>query len=86
MAYGPNVFLQAHTDRNYTNAVVSAHTRQSYKLHERPITYFAFPTLGIVIPLRQGDVLFFNPKESHCAASRCRDKDTVHTVSLYLKP
>ena len=79
------MFLQTHTYRDYTYAVVSAHTTQTYELHDLSITYFAFPRLGLAVPLRQGDVLFFNPKEPHCASSRYKDDDTAHTVSLYLK-
>ena len=44
-----------------------------------------FPRLGISVPLRPGDVLFFNPQEQHMVSSRCDNGDDIYCVSLYLK-
>ena len=38
-----------------------------------------------MIPLKPGDVLFFNPKEPHCVSSRCDNNDDIFCMSLYLK-
>ena len=47
--------------------------------------FFFFPSLGIVVPLRPGDVLFFNPRVHHCVSSRCHNADDMYALSLYLK-
>ena len=84
-ANGINVFLQAHDDNDFTYGAVCPHTRTDYVLTDRPVVHFTFPRLGIAIPLRPGDVMFFNPKEPHCVSSRSRAEDKVYIMSLYLK-
>ena len=37
------------------------------------------------IPLRAGDILFFNPKEPYCVSSRCDNDAEIFCMSLYLK-
>ena len=44
---------------------------------------FCFPTLGVAIPT--GDYLMFNPLIPHCISSRCKYKDEIMRVSMYLK-
>jgi hypothetical protein len=80
-----NVFLQAHEDNDFTYSAVSPHMRSPYLLNDCPVVHFSFPRLGIAIPLRPGDVLFFNPKEPHCISSRSHEEDNVYCLSLYLK-
>jgi hypothetical protein len=82
---GMNVYLQAHDDNDFTYGVVSAHMRTQYLIKDRPVVHFAFPRLGIAIPLRPGDVLFFNPKEPHCISSRSCNDDNIYNLSLYMK-
>ena len=84
-ACGVNVYLNAHTDKNFTYCTTSVHMRVRYKLSQDIVAYFAFPKLGIVVPLEPGDVLFFNPKEDHYISSRCKDKDDIYCMSLYFK-
>jgi hypothetical protein len=84
-ACGMNVFLQAHEDNDFTYSAVSPHMRSPYLLNDCPVVHFSFPRLGIAIPLRPGDVLFFNPKEPHCISSRSHEEDNVYCLSLYLK-
>ena len=85
-ACGKNVYLAAHTDQDYTYSSTSVHwTKKSYTLEDDVIAYFAFPRLGIAIPLHPGDVLFFNPNEPHCVSSRAKNEDDIYCVSLYLK-
>jgi hypothetical protein len=85
LAHGVNVYLQAHDDNDYTYSATSVHTRSKYGPKDQVIAYFAFPRLGIAVPLQPGDILFFNPKEPHCVSSRCRNSDNIHCLSLYLK-
>ncbi len=86
MAVGTNVFLATHTDKDYAYSAVLVHCRFPCQMDkERILAYFAFPALGIAIPLRMGDVLLFNPNEPHCIYSRVTDTDYLYCVSLYLK-
>ena len=84
-AYLCNGYLQVHVDSDFTYGAVLAHTATDCALHDSVVVYFAFPRLGVAIPLRPGDLLFFNPKEPHCVSSRCKTNDDVHVVSLYLR-
>ena len=84
-ACGVNVYLASHTDADYTYSATSVHRRGQYLGDDTILCYFAFPRLGFAIPLRTGDVLFFNPKEPHCLSSRVNNADENYCVSLYLK-
>lgn len=84
-ASGVNVYLNSHRDKDFTYCATSIHMRDEYKMTHKIVAYFAFPKLGIAIPLRPGDVLFFNPKEEHCISSRCDNADEIYCMSLYLK-
>ena len=84
-ASGVNVYLSSHWDQDFTYCATSIHQRKPYLESQNVVAYFAFPRLGIAIPLRPGDNLFFNPKEPHCIFSRCSNKEDIYCVSLYLK-
>jgi len=84
-ASGVNVYLNSHSDKDFTYCATSIHMREEYTMIHKIVAYFAFPKLGIAIPLRPGDVLFFNPKEEHCISSRCDNTDEIYCMSLYLK-
>jgi len=84
-ACGVNVYLASHTDADSTYSATSVHRRGQYIEDDTILCYFAFPRLGFAIPLRAGDVLFFNPKEPHCLSSRVHNEDEIYCVSLYLK-
>jgi hypothetical protein len=84
-ASGVNVYLSAHIDKDFTYCATSIHRRSEYHEEDSTLAYFAFPRLGIAIPLRAGDVLFFNPTEPHCVSSRVNNDDEIYCVSLYLK-
>jgi hypothetical protein len=85
MAVGVDVCLATHTDKDFTFSAISVKCRSDCHPKERILVYFAFPALGIAIPLRVGDVLFFNPNEPHCITSRVSETDSIYIVSLYLK-
>ena len=84
-ASGINTYLNAHTDRDFIFGAVTIHMEEEYTLGQRVVAYFLFPRLGIAVPLRPGDVLFFNPQEPHCISSRVDNNDKIYCVSLYLK-
>jgi hypothetical protein len=86
LAYGRNVHLSCHTDRDFSKSVVSVHIDgKGYKVDDAIVAYFCFPRLGIAVALRPGDVLIFNPSEPHAISSRCNKKHDVFCVSMYLK-
>ena len=86
MAVGTNAILATHTDKDFAYSAVSVQCRsECHRNEERVLVYFAFPALGIAIPLKVGDVLFFNPNEPHCITSRIMETDHIYCVSLYLK-
>ena len=84
-AAGINVYLNMHSDVDYTYCAISIHQREEYLESQNVVAYFAFPRLGIAIPLRPGDILFFNPKEWHCVSSRCDNDEEIFCMSLFLK-
>ena len=85
-ACGINVYLNAHSDKDFTFCAVSIHTRQEYHLMgDKILAYFVFPTMGIAVPLRQGDQLLFDPDVPHMVSSQYNNEDEIYCVSLYLK-
>jgi hypothetical protein len=52
---------------------------------ESVLQYFCFPTVGVSVAMRNGDILLFNPLIPHCISSRATQKEKVICTSLYLK-
>ena len=86
-AFGRNVFLPAHKDKDFTYSIISVHLRGcTYReTGQSIVVYFCFPRLGTAIPLRPGDVLIINPLEPHSISSRCYESDELFCFSAYLK-
>ena len=82
VAYAKNVYLSMHDDDDFSYSIMSP---QMEHLSNKVVMYFCFPSLGIAVPLRPGDVLIFNPRTFHGASSRCRDADEIYCTSVYLK-
>ena len=82
---GINVYLNSHKDNDFTYCATSVHMKREYTVDDNIVLYFAFPKLNVAIPLRHGDILFFNPLEKHCVSSCCENSDSVYVMSLYLK-
>jgi hypothetical protein len=80
-----HMYIQVHEDSGFTYSAVSPHMITPYLLMHRPVAHFTFPRLGIAIPLRPSDVLFFKPKEPHCISPRSRSEDNVYCLSFCLK-
>lgn len=81
-AVGRNIYLSCHIDKDF---IYSAATVVHREVKDEVIAYFNFPRLGLAIPLKPFDVLFFNPNEPHMISSRCHDDDDVFCLSFYLK-
>jgi len=85
-AFGVNLHLPVHVDRDFTFSAVCVHQQRDHYLTDDPVVvYFCFPCLGVAIPLKPGDVIIFNPQEPHALSSRCHSGDEILCVSLYLK-
>ena len=86
IAWGRNVYLSSHKDKDFTYSAITIHIKDcEYDLDNRVVAYFCFRKLGIAVPLRPGDVLFFNPQDEHCISSRCHPEDNIYCISFYLK-
>jgi hypothetical protein len=94
LACGRNYFLNAHVDDDFfysLTTIVSRHGLHDdidkYRLDTEISNYFVFPEQGVLVALRPGDILIFNPLYQHCISSRSsafENKD-VFCLSLYLK-
>jgi hypothetical protein len=63
LAFGCNVFLQCHTDADFTMSMAQVHLKGKgqYNVDDNVVVYFCFPTLGVAVPLRPGDFLLLTP-------------------------
>jgi hypothetical protein len=83
-----NVCLNSHTDDDSFYGVVTnldADTLKSPQVDDDVTLYFTFPTLGLAIALRPGDILVFNPAVYHSVSSRRDPKKNIWCTSLYTK-
>jgi hypothetical protein len=83
-----NVCLNSHTDDDSFYGVVTnldADPLKSPQLDDEVTLYFTFPTLGLAIALRPGDILVFNPDIYHSVSSRCNTSKNIWCTSLYTK-
>jgi hypothetical protein len=83
IGYGRNVFLPVHTDNDYFLSAAVMYTNM--KTSDEIMAYFCFPTEGISVALRNGNVLLFNPKIPHCLSSPCKPHLQAFSLSAYLK-
>ena len=81
-AVGKNVYLSTHIDQDFTYSCVTIVASGDV---DEVVAYFCFPAIGIVVPLRPFDVLFFDPKEPHNISSRCDNERDIFCISFYLK-
>jgi hypothetical protein len=61
IGFGCNVFLQCHTDSDFTMSIVSIHIKGKDQ--------YNVTLLGVAVPLRPGDFLIFNSLIPHCVSS-----------------
>lgn len=91
-----NYMSPAHTDEDAfmsTLFVTRAHKNDKeneknlYTLNQEVAVHFIFPTEGVAVALRPGDVLMFNPVYYHCVSQRSEyyKSDEIFLTSLYLK-
>jgi hypothetical protein len=83
-----NVCLNSHTDNDSVYGVVTnmeADQDKQFGEDDDVALYFTFPTLGLAVALRPGDILFFNPTLYHSVSSRRDIQKTIWCTSLYTK-
>ena len=85
LAVGRNIFLNVHTDADYFWTLMSVVTDECPTTDSPIICYMCFPTLGIAVALRNGDLLLFNPLIPHCVSTRCDCTKEAYCVSMYMK-
>jgi hypothetical protein len=87
LAFGCNVFLQCHTDEDFTMSIVQVFVngKEIYHIDNAVVVYFCFPKLGVAVPLRPGDYLMFTSSVPHWVSSRCNNRDDVIVLSMYMK-
>jgi hypothetical protein len=92
MTFALNNFVSCHIDEDFTLCILSVFCDMDLPAHDAILTnendpvviYFCFPTLGYSVPMRNGDILLFNPTLPHCASSRCNYNIDVITHAQYL--
>ncbi len=84
LAFGCNVFLLCHTDKDVTmsNVQVFVNEKETYHIDNAVVVYFCFLTLGVAVQLRPGDYLMFNSLVPHCVSYRCNNRDDVIVLSI----
>lgn len=83
-----NSYLNVHEDLDFGYSAMMCLAKKEVEVREDSpvLAYFClFPSHGISVPIRHGDVLLFNPSVPHCVSSRTSDDDDVAFVTLYLK-
>jgi len=86
MVAGRNVFLNVHTDRDLVWCLTTVVAQGAVTEGDDVICYFCFPSLKMAIPLKNGDMLLFNPNVPHCVSSRCDGERDAFCVSFYFDP
>ncbi len=83
LAIGSNYISCCHIDHNiYYTALLACPNEFNSENTEQILQYFLFPEHKIVVPMRQGNVLLFNPMIAHCATNPLIN--STHIYSAYV--
>ena len=88
VAFTQKAFLQVHVDDDSGLCMVTimgGTDKKDYFMDDPIQAYFAFPTEGIAVAMRPGDILIFNPRVPHAVSSAAQSAGTYYCMSLYLK-
>ena len=85
-----NCHSGVHTDPDFFASIVQVVAEAEegeYKLESDVVTHFCFPTHGLAVALRNGDMLLFNPCVPHCCSKQEKKYENVDVYmnSFYLK-
>ena len=72
LAIGQNYWSKAHRDRDFYFSVLSCISQSTHDTG-KVLYYFIFPEYEIMIPMRTGDILLFNPKVTHSCSNPSTD-------------
>lgn len=84
IACGRNTYLPLHTDPDYMLSAVTVCGHHSVDV-DTTLQFFCFPTVGVSVALRHGDILLFNPSVPHCISTRTSTSADCFAFSAYLK-
>jgi hypothetical protein len=87
IAFSKNSYLNIHTDQDFGMSTMIVLGDKPGKLQNdsQVLLYMCFPSQGVSVALRHGDILLFNPLVPHGASSRVSDECDVIILALYTK-
>ena len=68
---------RVHTDKDFFLTTLSVYDGQAPP--EEILYHFCFPSYGIAIPMRSGDIIVFNPLVAHCATNPSRKTAMIYS-------
>lgn len=68
---------KVHTDKDFFITTLAVYDDLAGL--EEILQYFCFPTYGIAIPMRSGDIIVFNPLVHHCATNPSRETAKIYS-------
>lgn len=87
LSFGVDVVLPSHWDEDFFYSIVFVLIDEAMSSSDLVLKHFVFPEYGLSVPLRNGDLLIFNPLEFHSIS--CTTPGFVgrefYSCSIYLK-
>jgi len=82
MALGVEYISPAHkdTDAFYSVLSASAPPGSNETVHDTILHYFVFPSVKVLVPLRTGDILLFNPLIDHCCSNYMIPNAMIYSI------
>ena len=74
---------RVHTDKDFFLTVLSVYDEKAGP--EEVLYNFCFPTCGVAIPMRSGDIIVFNPLVPHCATNPTRETSMIYSCYVSKK-
>lgn len=68
---------RVHTDKDFFLTTLSCYDERAGP--DEILYYFCFPTYGIAVPMRSGDIILFNPLVPHCATNPRRETAMIYS-------
>ena len=67
----------AHDDNDFFVTTLAVYDENAKP--DEVLYYFCFPTYGIAVPMRSGDIIVFNPLVPHCATNPSRETAMIYS-------
>lgn len=81
---GVEYWSVAHRDDDYYHTTLSCLSSKETD-HEKILYYFVFPSYKLAVPMKSGDILFFNPAELHCCSNPSTDQAVIFSSYVSAK-